>query len=57
MAIINKEPRNATLIAAGHVRAMCIDQKSFEGLLRDRPNVSMNVIRELSKRLKEATEK
>ena len=54
MAIINREPRMASLIAISDVRALCIDQKSFEGLMRDRPDVSLAVIRELSKRLKEA---
>src|SRR5690349_1494667 len=29
LAIINREPRNATLIASGNVRALCIGQKSF----------------------------
>jgi HEAT repeat protein len=57
MAILNREPRSATLIAAGEVRALCMDRKSFEGLLRDRPDVSLNVIKELSRRLKEASER
>jgi len=56
MSIINREPRMATLIASGDVRALCIDQKSFEGLIRERPEVSLSVIRVLSKRLQEATE-
>jgi HEAT repeat protein len=56
MSIINREPRMATLIAVGDVRALCIDQKSFEGLIRERPEVSLAVIKVLSKRLKEATE-
>ena len=56
MSIINREPRMATLIASGDVRALCIDQKSFEGLIRERPEVSLAVIKMLSKRLKEATE-
>jgi len=56
MSIINREPRMATLIAVGDVRALCIDQKSFEGLIRERPEVSLAVIQVLSKRLKEATE-
>jgi hypothetical protein len=53
MALITKEPRIATLTAVGDVRALCIDQKSFEALLRDRPDVSMAVIQVLSQRLKE----
>ena len=53
MALISKEPRIATLTAVGNVRALCIDQKSFEVLLRDRPDVSQAVIQVLAKRLKE----
>jgi len=53
LAIINREPRIATLIASGDVRVLCIDQKSFEGLIRERPEVSLFIIQVLSKRLKE----
>jgi HEAT repeat protein len=56
LSIINREPRIASLIASGDVRALCIDQKSFEGLIRERPEVSLFVIKVLSKRLREATE-
>lgn len=55
MAVLSREPRMASLIAVGDVRALCIDQKSFEGLLRERPDVSWSVIQELNKRLKEAS--
>ena len=37
LSIIIREPRNATLIACGDVRALSIDQKTFEGLIRERP--------------------
>jgi hypothetical protein len=53
MAIISREPRNASLIAAGDVRMLCIDQKSFESLLRERPEISLAVMRVLCARLKE----
>lgn len=53
LAVINREPRNATLIASGDVRALCIDQKTFEGLIRERPEVSLYIIHMLSQRLKE----
>ena len=56
LSVINREPRIATLIAHGDVRALCIDQKSFEGLIRERPDVSLVIIQVLSKRLKEATD-
>ena len=55
MALISKEPRSATLTTIGNVRALCIDQKSFEALLRDRPDVSLAVIQVLCDRLKEAS--
>lgn len=53
MALISREPRIASLAASGDVRALCIDQRSFEALLRDRPDVSLAVIRVLCERLKE----
>jgi HEAT repeat protein len=56
MSIINRTPRSATLIASGDVRTLCIDQKNFEGLIRERPDVSLVIIQVLSKRLQEATE-
>jgi CRP/FNR family transcriptional regulator len=55
MALISKEPRIATLTSVGNVRALSIDQKSFESLLRDRPDVSLAVIQVLCERLKEAS--
>jgi len=55
MALISKEPRNASLAAVGNVRTLCIDQKSFESLLRDRSDVSLAVIQVLCERLKEAS--
>jgi hypothetical protein len=55
MSIIGREPRMASLVAVGDVRTLCIDQKSFEGLIRERPDVSLAVMKGLSKRLKEAS--
>ena len=54
MALISKEPRSATVTAIGDVHALCIDQKSFESLLRDRPDASLAVIQVLCDRLKES---
>jgi CRP-like cAMP-binding protein len=54
-AIISREPRIASLMASGDVRVLCLDQKSFEGLLRERPEISLAVMRVLCARLKEAT--
>ena len=55
MAIISREPRFATLIAVGVVRALCINQKQFEGILRERPEICLAMMRVLSQRLKEAS--
>jgi hypothetical protein len=55
MAVISQEPRMASLVAAGDVRVLCLDRRSFEGLLRERPEVSLGVMRVLCQRLKEAT--
>lgn len=55
MSIIGREPRMASLVAVGDVRTLCIDQKSFEGLIRERPDVSLAVMQALSQRLKEAS--
>lgn len=57
LAVVNREPRNATLIASGDVRTLCIDNKSFEGLMRERPEVGLVIIHVLSKRLKELMDK
>jgi HEAT repeat protein len=55
MALISRDPRSATVTAVGDVHALCIDQKSFESLLRDRPDASLAVIQVLCERLKEAS--
>jgi CRP-like cAMP-binding protein len=53
MALLSQEPRMASLAATGDVRLLCIDQKSFESLLRERPEISLAVMRVLCARLKE----
>jgi HEAT repeat protein len=55
MAVISQEPRMATLIAHGPVRALCLKQKHFESILRERPEISLAMLRILSQRLKEAS--
>lgn len=53
MALLSKEPRSNTVLAVGDVHTLYINQKSFESLLRDRPDASLAVIQELCKRLRE----
>jgi len=53
MALISRKPRMARLVAEGDVRTLCIGQKQFEGILRERPETSLAVMRVLSERLRE----
>ncbi len=57
MSVISGSLRSATLAAAGDVHLLCLDQKSFEGLLRERPEVSLAVMRMLCERLRQATQR
>ena len=53
MAIIESAPRSATLRTKSEVRVLAIDDETFKGILRERPNVSFAVLRSLSRRLRE----
>jgi CRP-like cAMP-binding protein len=55
MSIISQEPRMASLIASGDVRTLTIEQKQFEGILRERPETRLAVLRVLCERLQEAS--
>jgi len=54
MSIISREPRMASLTASSDVRLLFIGQKEFEGILRERPEASLAVMRVLINRLKES---
>lgn len=54
MALITQEPRMASLVASGDVRTLCVGRKEFEGVLRERPDTAIAVIRVLSSRLVES---
>ena len=53
MAVISHQPRMARLVADGDVRTLCIGQRQFEGILRERPETSLAVMRVLCDRLRE----
>ena len=55
MSILSDEPRMATLKAIGEVRTLCIGQKAFQEILRERPETSLAVMRVLCVRLREQT--
>jgi HEAT repeat protein len=54
MALITQEPRMASLVASGEVRTLRVGRKEFEGVLRERPDTAIAVIRVLSLRLVES---
>jgi CRP/FNR family transcriptional regulator, cyclic AMP receptor protein len=54
MALITQEPRMASLVAAGDVRTLQVGRRVFEGILRERPDTAIAVIRVLSERLAES---
>ena len=51
MSIITQKPRVASLIAEGTVRTVCIDRRRFEAMVRERPDISLAVMRVLAERL------
>jgi HEAT repeat protein len=53
MSIVDSAPRFASVRAAGEVRALVLDGDTFKAILRDRPEVSLAVLRGLSRRLRE----
>ena len=54
MALITQDPRMASLVASGGVRTLRVGRKEFEGVLRERPETAIAVIRVLSHRLVES---
>ena len=57
MAVIESAPRLATLRTQTDVRVLAIDGETFKGILRERPDVSFAVLRNISRRLREMTTK
>ena len=54
MAVITGGVRMASLVADGEVRALVVDRRRFERILRDRPDASLAVMRTLCQRLEES---
>jgi CRP/FNR family transcriptional regulator len=53
MALLDQAPRSATLLALGDVRFLCVGKEDFEAILRQRPEVSLAVIKVLCERLRQ----
>ena len=54
MSLITQTPRIASLVAIGDVRTIRIGHREFESMLRERPSVSLAVMRVLANRLADA---
>jgi len=55
MAVLDGEPRSASLVALGTVRALRIGRREFETILRERPETSHAMLLVLTRRLRELT--
>lgn len=51
LALLNDEPRSATLRAKGELKVMKISESLFMGLIRESPKLALNVLRQLSQKL------
>jgi len=56
MALLNNEPRSATLVAQGNAVLVEVDAKRFEGMLSTSPEIALRIIKNLAKRLEVADE-
>ncbi len=54
MSLITRDPRMASLVADGDVRAIRIGRREFESMIHDRPDIGIGVMRVLAQRLAEA---
>ena len=55
MSVITRDPRVASLLADGEVRTLRIGHREFEGMVRERPEIALAVMRVLAQRLGSAT--
>jgi HEAT repeat protein/predicted MFS family arabinose efflux permease len=55
MSLITRSPRIATLIAEGDVRTVRIGHREFEGMVRERPDIALAIMRVLAERLTAAS--
>lgn len=54
MSVLSQEPRIASLVASGDVRTLAVEQKQFEGIIRERPDTALAVLKVLCARLRES---
>lgn len=51
IALLSDTPRTATVVAATDVRALVIDERSFDALMRRSPSLQLKVLRGLAERV------
>src|SRR5678815_6004445 len=56
MAILNGRPRSATAVVRTRARLIVIEGKTFEAMLRARPEIALRMIRSLATRLESANQ-
>lgn len=56
MAILNGRPRSATAVARTDARLVVIEGKTFEAMLRARPEIALRIIKTLASRLESANQ-
>ena len=56
MAILNGRPRSATAVCRSECRLLVIEGKTFEAMLRARPEIAMRIIKSLANRLEHANQ-
>lgn len=56
MAILNARPRSATAVVRAPARLVVIEGKTFEAMLRARPEIALRIIKTLAMRLESANQ-
>lgn len=56
MAILNERPRSATAVVASDARLLVIEGRTFEAMLRARPEIALRIIKALAFRLENANQ-
>lgn len=56
MAILNGRPRSATAVVRSTARLLVIEGRTFEAMLRARPEIAMRIIKSLATRLENANQ-
>lgn len=56
MAILNGRPRSATAVVKSMSRLLVIEGKTFEAMLRARPEIALRIIKSLANRLESANQ-